>query len=325
MIYRRGSDAMNRIALGFLLVMTWCATAWAQYPERPVRLLVPFPPGGGADILARLLAPGLQARLGQPVVVENRAGANGTIGLHTAAIAASDGYTIVLGHLSGFAVAPQLGKVAYDPIKDFAPVAMLAGTPCVLAVSPSFAAVTVKDVVDQARRASIAYGTPGTGNPNHLAGELFKSVTGVNMVHVPYKGAALVINDVIAGHIPVAFVTLAAAVPHIMSGKLRALGVTSAQRSAAAPDVPTMAEAGVAGVEVVEWLGVFAPSATPRPIVDRLAADIAATARTPELAKRLTEQGLEPRSASTGEFAAIIRSDIERLGRVIRQANIRAE
>ena len=315
-----------RSALGLVIAGAVASCAWAQYPDRAVRLVVPFPPGGGADILARSLAPKLSEQLRQQVVVENRPGANGAIGFQAVASAPPDGYTLLLAHLSGFAVNPLLSKVAYDPVKDFAPVAMLASTPSVLIVHPSFPANSVKELIDRAKAgATLTYGTPGNGNPNHIAGELFKSATGVSLVHAPYKGAALVINDLIGGHIPLAFVTLPAALSHVRSGKAKALGLTAEKRSAAAPDIPTMAESGVTGVEYSEWLAIVAPGATPRPVIMRLSEDINAAMRAPDLAKRLAEQALEPQSSTPDAFAALIRGDIERLGKVIRQAGIKAE
>ena len=212
-------------------------------------------------------------------------------------------------------------------MKDFAGVSMLARTPMALIVNPAFKANSVNELIALAKATpdKISYGSPGAGNPNHLAGELFKSTAGVNLVHVPYKGAALVITDVIAGHVPIAFVTLAAALPHVRSGKLKALAVTSERRSPAAPNIPTMSEANLPGIEIVEWFGILVPAGTPKPVISRLNDEIVKAVRSPELHARLAEQGLDPVSTSVDEFAAVIRSDIDKLAKIIKKAGIRAE
>ncbi len=304
-----------------------CAFA-ADYPVRPVRLVVPFPPGGAADILARGLTPKVSASLGQQFVVDNRAGANGVIGFDLVAKAPADGYTLLLGFTTGVAVNPLLvAKIPYDAVKDYTGVSMLARTPMVLIASPSFKGSTVKDLIALAKAApgKITYGTPGIGNPNHLAGELFKSVAGVNLPHVPYKGAALVITDIIGNHIPVAFVTLAAALPQVRAGKLKSLAVTSDKRSPAASTIPTMSEAGQPGVEVVEWFGILAPAASPKPVIAKLNDEIVKAVRSPEVNGRFSEQGLEPVTTSVDEFAVVIKADIEKLAGIIKKAGIRME
>ena len=324
-------NAMHRVRrlLGFGLVAL-ASPAWtiaADYPSKPLRLVVTFPPGGAADILARTISPKLAEQLRQPIVVENRPGANGAIGLELVAKSPADGHTLALGFTTGLAINPVLSKVAYDPKKDFAPVSLIARTPMALIVTPSFPANSVKELISfvKAAQNKISYATPGTGNPNHLAGEMFKSAAGVDLVHVPYKGAGPAMADVMGGHVPIAFVTLAAALPQIRAGKLKPLAITSDRRWSALPEVPTMTEAGLSGLEVVEWLGILAPARTPVAAIARLNEEIAATVRSPEIQTRLTEQGLEPVTTTSDEFAAIIRTDIERLSKAIKLTGIRAE
>jgi tripartite-type tricarboxylate transporter receptor subunit TctC len=225
------------------------------------------------------------------------------------------------------AINPVLSKVSYDPEKDFAPVSMLSRTPMTLIASPSFPANSVKELIAFAKASAkkISYASPGTGNPNHLAGELFKSLAGVDLVHVPYKGAGPAMVDVMGGHIPIAFVTLAAALPQVRAGKLKSLAITSDRRWSALPDVPTMSEAGLSGLEVVEWFGILAPAHTPKPSISRLNEEIVKTVRSPEIQARLTEQGLEPITTTSDEFAAVIRSDIVKWSKAIKQTGIRAE
>lgn len=320
---------LSKLMFGLLtLLVLGTAAAQMTYPQKPIRLVVPFPPGGAADILARGLAPQLGVSLGQQLVVDNRPGANGVIGFDLVARAPADGYTALLGFTTGVAVNPLLvAKIPYDSVKDFTGVSMLARTPMVLIASPAFKASSVKDLVALAKATpgKITYGSPGIGNPNHLAGELFKSIAGVNLPHVPYKGAALVITDVIGSHIPIAFVTLAAALPQVRAGRLKSLAVTSDKRSPAASSIPTMSEAGQPGVEVVEWFGILVPAATPKPVISRLNEEIVKVVRSPEVHGRFSEQGLEPVTTSVDEFASVIRSDIAKMAGIIKKAGIRAE
>jgi tripartite-type tricarboxylate transporter receptor subunit TctC len=300
----------------------------ADYPVKPVRLVVPFPPGGTLDILARGLAPDLAGQLGQQVVVENRPGANGVIGYELVARAPADGYTMLIGGGSGIAVHPALlSRLPYDPVKAFAPVSMLATFPSVLIVTPSFPANSVQELIALAKATpgKLTYGSPGTGNVNHLVGEMFNSLTGADLVHAPYKGAALVITDVVAGHVPIGFVLLPGALPQVRAGKLKALAVTADQRVSAAPKLPTMAEAGVPGLDLVDWAGVLVPAGTPHAVISRLNQDISKAARSPEMRQRWIEQGLEPKLTTTDELAAVIKSDVDKWGRIIRQTGIRAE
>lgn len=300
----------------------------ADFPTKPLRLIVPFPPGGLLDILGRQLGPPLSAQLGQAVIVENRAGANGTLGYDAAVKSAPDGHTLVIGGGSAFVVNPLLNPhLPYDPVRDLAPVSMVSRGPMVLITNASFPAQTVRDLVSLAKASpgKLAYATPGNGNPNHLAGEMFKSVAGIDMTHVPYKGAALVITDVIAGHVPIAFVTLGAGLSHIRSGKVKALAVTTDTRWPAAPELPTMAEAGLPDVQLVEWSGLFVPVKTPPEAISKLNDAVHKALNTPEVRARIVEQGSEPRVTTSAELAAIMQSDVARLGRIVRMAGIRPD
>lgn len=314
-------------ALSIALASTGVVTA-ADYPTKPVRLMVPFPPGGTLDILARGIAPRLTAQLTHQVVVENRPGANGVIGAEAVAKAPADGYTMLIWGGSGIAVHPaMLPKLPYDPVRDFAPVAMLATYPSVLIANPSFPTGSVKELIAAAKAApgKLTYGSPGTGNVNHLVGESFRSIAGVDLVHVPYKGAALVINDVVAGHIPIGFVLLPGALPQIRAGKLKALAVTAEQRVNALPNVPTMAEAGVPGLDLSDWGGILVPAGTPSEVIARLNQEISKVVNAPEVRQRWIEQGLEPKTATPGELAGVIKSDVEKWNRIIKQTGVRAE
>ena len=312
----------------FAIVLFASVSGAADFPTKPLRLVVPFPPGGLLDNLGRALGPDLSAQLGQPVVIDNRPGANGMIGAGLVAKAAPDGHTLLIGGGSSFVVNPLLNPgLPFDPMKDLAPVSMVSRGPSVLVAGPTYEARSVAELIALAKAApgKISYGTPGNGNPNHLAGELFKSAAGVNLVHVPYKGAAFVITDVIAGHVPVGFVTLGAAMPHLRSGKLKALAVTTAQRWESAPELPTMGDAGLAQVHLVEWSGLFVPSGTPPAALARLNEVVRRALAAPELRARLREQGLEVQGSSSADLAAEMRSDLARLGAIVKQAGIRAD
>jgi tripartite-type tricarboxylate transporter receptor subunit TctC len=312
----------------FAIVLFASVAGAADFPTKPLRLVVPFPPGGLLDNLGRALSPSLAAQLGQPVVIENRPGAAGMIGADAVVKATPDGHTFLISGGVSFVVAPLLNPgLAFDPLKDFTPVSMVSRGPSILVASPAFRASSVAELVALAKAApgKLSYGTPGNGNPNHVAGELFKSAAGVDLVHVPYKGAAFVITDVIAGHIPVGFVTLGAAMPHLRSGKLKALGVTTNARWAPAPDLPTMADAGLPQVHLVDWSGFFVPARTPRPAVDRLSEAVQRSLAAPELRARLREQGLEVQGSSSADLAAEMQSDLARLGAIVKQAGIRAD
>jgi tripartite-type tricarboxylate transporter receptor subunit TctC len=303
--------------------------AWGQdvYPSKPLRFILPFPPGGGTDILGRLIAERLSAGLGQPVVVENRGGAGGNVGAEAAARSAPDGYTLVLVAPS-LAISPTLySKLNYDALKDFAPVSLVATVPNVVITQPSLNVTTLQEFAAAARAkpGGLNFGSGGSGTSNHLAGELFNIVAGVKLVHIPYKGVNLAMQDVLAGNIHFVVIGIPAAAPHIKAGKLRALAVLAPGRSAALPEVPTAAEAGMPAFEVTTWYGVLAPAGTPRAIVGRLNQELVKIMHSSELRAPLAASGTEALTSTPEEFAAYIRQEIAKWGEVVRKANLKAD
>jgi tripartite-type tricarboxylate transporter receptor subunit TctC len=312
----------------FLVSIALASGAWAQepYPSRPVRFILPFPPGGPTDILGRLISERLGAALGQPVVTENRGGAGGNVGAEAAAKSAPDGYTIVLAAPS-LAISPTLyAKLNYDPVRDLAPVSLVATVPNVVVTQPGHPA-TLKEFIALARAkpGGMNFGSGGSGTSNHLAGELFNLLADVKLTHVPYKGVNLAMQDVIAGRIDLVVIGVPAAAPHIKAGRLRALGVIAHQRLPTLPDVPTVAEAGLAGFEVTTWYGILAPAGTPRPIVNRLNAELVKIMHSPEMRERLAGIGTDPVTSTPEEFAAYLKAEIDKWGEVIRKAGLKAD
>jgi tripartite-type tricarboxylate transporter receptor subunit TctC len=304
------------------------AHAQAQrYPDKPIRFVVPFPPGGGTDILGRVIAPKLAEAIGQQVVVENRGGAGGNIGSEYVARAAPDGYTLLLGANTLAINATLYPKLAFDPVKDFAAVAMLAIGPMVLVAHPSVPAKSVAELIALAKRdpAKLNFSSPGNGTPHHIAGELFNRMAGVAITHIPYKGGGPALADVLAGQTQISILTLASVKPHLASGKLRPLGIASARRSQASPDIATIAEAGVPGYEAELWYAVFAPAGTPREIVQRLHAEFGKALASPEVRERLGAQGFEIWTTTPEQLAATLKADVDKYARVIREGNLRAE
>ena len=303
------------------------AQALAQtYPSGPMRIVVPFPPGGGTDILARSLAQKLNEAWAQPVIVDNRGGANGTIGAALVAKAAPDGHTIIIVP-SGFAVNPSIYKgLPFDALKDFAPVAQLASSPLVLVVHPSFPSKSVKELIAflKARPGEINYGSSGNGSPPHIATELFKLLTGTKMTHIPYKGAGPAAVDVIAGQIPIYFMNALQAVPHMKSGRLRPLGVTSDKRFPGLAAVPTIAEAGVPGYVMTNWYGMLVPAGTPRTSVAKLHAEVARILNLPELKERLSSEGAEVIASTPEQFAAFLRSEMATAAKIVKASGMTA-
>jgi tripartite-type tricarboxylate transporter receptor subunit TctC len=326
----RRPPAARRASFPLLAVLlTTSATAAAQaYPNRPIRFIVPFPPGGSGDVVVRAVGQKLTEAWGQAVVVDNRAGASGNIGLQVAARSAPDGYTLVLGTASTHAINPGLQRnLPYDIQKDFAAIAMLISVPNILVAHPSVPARTMKELIElaRARPGQLGFASNGIGTSAHMAGELLKKEARIQLVHVPYKGAGIAINDVLGGHVPLLFGAVATSLPHVQSGRLRALGVTSLQRSAAAPDVPTVVEAGLPGFEVVQWFGAFAPSATPADVVSRLHDGISQALQAPEVKERLVRQGFDVPQISREKFGAYVRDELAKWTRVIREAGIKGE
>jgi tripartite-type tricarboxylate transporter receptor subunit TctC len=301
--------------------------ALAQAPAasgRPITLVVPYPPGGSADILARLVGEKLAQQLGQTVVVENKAGAGTAIGAKAVADAAPDGHTLLLGTVSSQAINPAMSKVGYDPLRNFTTVSPLASIPFVLVATPAAPMRTVADVIAQAKAApgAVGYASAGPGTSNHLAGELMAGAAGVKLLHVPYRGSAPALADVLAGHVPLMFDLQSTAVPNIRAGKLKALAVTGTQRSPLLPDVPTVGESGLPGYEVSAWFGVFAPAGLPASVLDRLGAAFAAILRTPDMEKRLRELGADPDTRSREAFDAYVRSEATRYAGVVKSAGL---
>ena len=299
-----------------------------DYPNKPLRLIVPFPPGGGNDILARSVGQRLAETIGQQVIVDNRGGAGGLIGAELAAKAVPDGYTIFLASIGNLAFMPALhAKLPYDPVRDFAPLTLLATSAFIMVVNPSLPAKSVKELIALARAkpGQLNYGSSGQGSSLHLTGEIFKLATGADLVHVPYKGSAPALTDLIAGQVQIMFGTMPPTLPHVKTGKLRALGVSGAKRSVAAPEVPTIAEAGVPGFEVLNWYGIVAPSKTPAAIVQRLNGELVKTLKAPEMIESLGTQGLEAAGGTPERFGVFIKSEMAKYAKVIKAAGIRAE
>jgi tripartite-type tricarboxylate transporter receptor subunit TctC len=316
------------IAHSILCMLPFCGTVEAQpYPARAVRFVVPSAPGGGTDITARVVAPKVSEYLGQQVVVENRPGAGTMIGGEMVARAAPDGYTLLVG-ISTLAINPAMyRKVPYDALRDFAPITQLVTTANMLVVHPSLPARSVKDLIAfaRARPGQIQYASAGVGTNPHLSVELFLSMAKLRMVHVPYKGSGQGIVDVVAGHVPVMMPSVPTALVQTKSGRLRGLGVTGAKRSGAAPDVPTIDEAGLPGYEASQWFGMLAPTGTPREILTRLHAEITRALRADDVRSRLTGEGLEPVGSKPEEFAAFIRSETTKWAKVVKDAGIQPE
>jgi tripartite-type tricarboxylate transporter receptor subunit TctC len=308
---------------GFLL----SAGAAFAFPDKPVRFIVPFPPGGANDILARTLGPRLTADWAQPVVIENRPGAGGNIGADVVAKAKPDGHTLLLGYVGNLTISPSLYQaIPYDTLKDFAPVTNLVNQPIVMLAHPNFAASTIKQLVAlaKARRGEITCASPGVGTAQHLATELLKTKAGIDLVHVPYKGAIPALTDLIGGQIPLLTVGLAPALPHVKSGKLKALAVVGPKRAAVLPEVPTVGET-VAGFEVTSWNGVLVPSGTPAAVVGQLNRDVVRVLAEPDVRARLEAAGFEIIGNSPEQFARTIRGDLARFASVIRVSGIKPE
>jgi len=299
-----------------------------EYPAKPVRLILPYAAGGPTDIVSRLFAQKLGEALGQQFVADNRGGAGGIIACELAARAIPDGYTLLMGAVGVLTINPHLRqKLPFDPQRDFQPVSLLSSSPYLLLVNPGVPARSVKELVAlaQARPGQLNYASGGVGTGNHLSAELLKLTAGVDLTHIPYKGASLAVGDLISGQVQALFVNVLPALPHVRSGKARALAVTSARRSTAAPDIPTFAESGYPGIVTSSSFGRLAPARTPSAIVKRLHGELAQIARQPAVRERLEAQGAEVIGSTPEEFAAFIRSETERWGKVIKTAGIKAD
>jgi tripartite-type tricarboxylate transporter receptor subunit TctC len=300
----------------------------AEYPTRPIRMIVPFPPGGGNDLLARSISQPLSQSIGQQVVVDNRGGAGGQIGAELAAAAAPDGYTIFLGSIGNLTFLPVLQpKLPYEPVRDFAPVTLLATSAFILVVNPAVQAKSVKELIAlaKAKPGQLNYGSSGSGSSLHMTGELFKLASGTDITHVPYKGTSPALIDLLSGQVQMLFSTMPSVVPHVKSGKLRGLGVSSAKRTEVVPDVPTIAEAGVPGFEVLNWQGIVVPKKTPDAIIQKLNRALLDALKSPETIKALANQGLDAAGGTPEQFGVLIKSEIEKYGKVAKAANLRLE
>ena len=316
-----------------MLVATACVLvaggAFAQaYPNKPIKMIVGFPPGGGTDVVARVISAKVQEWWGQPVTVENRPGATGTIGADYVAKSPADGYTLLMGHVNSTGLAPNLfPKLPYDPIKDFAAVAYVGYVPNVLAVHPSIPAKSVKELVAllKANPGKYNYASSGNGSTQHIAGEVFKQLTGTSIVHVPYKGSGDAIKDLLAGVVAMNFDTMPPVMPHIQAGKLRGLAISTPRRLAQLPDVPTFAEEGITGFDVTNWYGVMAPAGTPREIVAKLNADINKAMQVPEVRTRLENVGTQLREMSVAEFDAFMKVEVAKYAKIIKDTGVKIE
>jgi tripartite-type tricarboxylate transporter receptor subunit TctC len=312
-------------AIAALLAVTGAAHAAQAYPTRPIRIVVAYPPAGATDILARIIGQKMNEAWGQPVIVENRPGANGNIGTEYAARATPDGHTFLMTTAGPHGINPSLyRKLGYDAVKDFAPVSLVALVPNILVVNN---ALPVKDVqgliaYSKANPGKLSYGTPGAGSTAHLSMELFKSMTGASIVHVPYKGSAGVLTDIMGGQIAATMDNIPPYLPQVKAGKIRALAISTAKRSPAIPELPTVAEAGVRGYSSSAWFGLVAPAATPKDVVAKLSAETARILQMPDVKGRLTELGAEPIGSTPEQFGAHIKAEIAKWGKVIREAKV---
>jgi len=316
-----------KVALGVALLVA-SAVAAAAFPDKPIRLIVPFPAGGAADVMARGMAQRLGSELGQQIVVDNRGGAGGTTAAEAAAKSPPDGYTLFFGTMGTHAINAALyPKLRYDPLKDFAPISLTHTTPRVLVVGPSVQAKSVAEliVLAKAKSGGLTYGSAGNGSSSHLSGALFELLAGVDMVHVPYKGSSPLLVDVLSGRVDMTFDSYTVYEEHIKAGKVRVLGVTSAKRMAALPQVPTIAESGLTGYDVSNWLGLFAPAGTPKEVVGALHAAVGKAMATPALRAQLTALGIEPAYGTPEEFAALIKAELPKWAEIVKKSGATAD
>ena len=313
-----------------LVAFAWSISTIADpYPARPLRLVLTFPPGGSADFQARILGTKLGEQLGQQIVVDNRSGASGIVAVELVAKSPADGYTLLLGPVSALTINPALfSKLPYDTVKDFAPISLTSRVTLALAAGPSLPVNSVKELIALAKSSpgKLSYGSTGVGTVTHLAGEMLKKLSGIDLIHVPYRGAGPQLVDVMSGNVAVGFVSLTAAIPHVRNGRLKALVVTSKQRSSAAPDVPTVSEVGMPEIEIASgWFGILAPTHTPKAVLSRLNAEIVKAIQTPDVQERFIGQGLDPASSTAAEFAELIKSDLVRWAKVVKEAGLVAQ
>ncbi len=325
---RRVSGSWRIAALLLCIMHLPPAAAAQQWPDKPIRVILSVPAGATPDFTARLIFPGLSQQLGASLVADNRAGGGGVIGAEIAAKAAPDGYTLFISSPGALTILPHLRKgLPYDTLRDFQPVSLISVGPFVLMAHPSVPAKNIQELIAlaKAQPGKLNYASAGNGVANHLAGELFKQMTGTDIVHVPYKGAPQAVSDVLAGHMQLMFNSIAPIVPHIRSGKVRVLGVASLQRSPQMPELPTIAESGVPGFEAVNWFGMFAPAKTPRAIVNRVNGAVVDTIKSPEMQARFVALGADPVGSSVEEFTAYVRRDMEKYARIVKVSGARID
>ena len=321
-------SSRSRVLSFFFVAFIACAGYAQNYPSKPIRIVVPFPAGGTPDILARALGQKLSPVLGQQVIVDNRPGAAGNIGSELVAKSPADGYTLLMATVSTHSINQSLyQRLPFDPINDFAPVTLVATLPNVLVVNPKLPVKSVQDLIAlaKAKPGELTFGSGGNGTSHHLGGELFKTMTGVDMVHVPYKGSGQALPDLIAGQVALMFDNLTSSFPHIKAGKLRAVAVTGAQRSAALPNVPTVAESGVPGFEVTAWFGLLAPAKTPEAIIARLNQESAKILRSPDMKARLAAQGAEAAVSTPQQLGAFIKDRTAKWAKVVKASGARID
>ena len=305
-----------------------CAHAADSFPSRPLRLIVPFPPGGGTDIIARMVSQRLNDAFGMQVVVDNRGGASGIIGTELAVRANPDGHTLLIGSVSTICINASLHKkLPFDTVKDLAPVSLVASTPSMLVVGTSIAAKSVKELIAlaKAKPGQLHYASPGSGSSAHLGGELFKQAAGIDIQHVPYKGTGPAVTDLVSGQVAMFITNMPSVLPMVKANRLRALAVTSLQRSALLPDLPTVAESGIPGFEVIVWYGVLAPAATPKPIISRVNQEVRKMSGMQDVKERLSVQGAEAVSSTPEEFAKRIRDDLMKWGKIVKASGARVD
>jgi tripartite-type tricarboxylate transporter receptor subunit TctC len=311
------------------LLVAWVGVAAAEeFPSKPIRIVVPYAAGGTLDMLGRVLGQKIGDEWGQPVVVDNKPGANGIIGTEQAAKAPADGYTLVMVSAGSFAINPSLyQKLSYEPLRDFAPVTLGVNAPIMLVAHPLVPAATAAELIAYAKAnpGKLSFASAGTGSAQHLAGELFKSMAGIDIVHVPYKGSAPAVTDLLGGKVALMFNVMPTVIQHVRAGKLKAIGMATPQRSALVPDVPSIAESGLPGYAAGSWYGVVAPAGTPAPVIDKLNAQMVRTLRQPDVREKLSAQGVEPVGDTPAEFAELIRSEIAKYGKIVKDSGATAD